>query len=120
MKLTSMKLKKRDPEKMNAAMPGVGPGGDQYPYGLRIRLENEQLDKLGLDEMPAVGEYITITAECCVSSASQNERKGGEPNRTLELQIEKLGCEEDEEPDDDEDDVDAVSRGVKKANDDYA
>jgi hypothetical protein len=117
MKLTSMKLKKRDPEKMPGAIAMSPPeSGDQYPYGLRIRLENEQLDKLGFDELPKVGEYVTITAECCVSSASQNERKGGEPYRTVELQIEKLGCEED----DDEDDVAAVSRGVKDADDDYA
>lgn len=117
MKLTSMKVKKQDAEKMPAA---IGPmdSGEQYPYGLRIRLENEQLDKLGIKELPAVGEYVSIEAECCVISTAQNDRNGGEPRRTLELQIEKIGC--DEEPDDDEDDVAAVSRGVKKARDDYA
>ncbi len=45
-------------------------------------------------------------------STSANKSQGGDERRTLELQIEKIGC--DEEPDDDDDDVAAVSRGVKK------
>ena len=116
MKLASMKLKRQDKEKMPAA---IGPmdAGEQYPYGLRIRLENEQLDKLGFDELPKVGEYITLEAECCVISTSQNDRNGGEPRKTLELQIEKLVCEEDD--DEDESAEDAVDRGVKKARESY-
>ncbi|HZF28702.1 MAG TPA: hypothetical protein VE907_06275 [Gammaproteobacteria bacterium] len=117
MKLTSMKVKKRDKEKTLGMMsPSAVGDGDQYPYGLRIRLENEQLDKLGFKDMPKVGDYLTIEAECCVISTSQNTNQGGDERRNLELQIEKIGCEED----DDGDDVAAVSKGVKKADDDYA
>lgn len=115
MKLKSMKIsakeRKADQEKWSKP---ISPDGGEYPYGLRLTLDDKTLKKLGIDELPEVGEYITLEAECCVVSTSQNKNTGRDERR-LELQIEKLGCEEDD--DEDESAEDAVSKAVDKARD---
>jgi len=93
MKLTDMKhvpSKKKDKEK---EMLARGPS-PSYPYGLQLRLDNESLEKLGIDKLPRVGGTVTVTAEAKVTSVSQNESEGGSGmRRSCELQITKLGLE---------------------------
>ena len=58
----------------------------EYPYGLRVGLDSESLDKLNMTELPAVGTTMTLTAKVEVVSVSQYESGGGE-DRDVSLQI---------------------------------
>lgn len=58
----------------------------EYPYGLRICLDSESLDKLGVTELPAVGTTMTLMARVEVVSVSQHESGDGK-NRDVSLQI---------------------------------
>lgn len=67
-----------------------------YPYGLCISLEDESLDKLGMDgAMPAVGDVIQFTAMAKVTSASMSEREKSDGTKEqccrVELQITDMG-----------------------------
>lgn len=63
----------------------------QYPYGLRLELGNEALDKLDMAELPEVGKKLAINARVEVVAVSKNEMKGGEARRSVSLQITDLG-----------------------------
>lgn len=57
-----------------------------FSYGLRIRLGLEELEKLGLAELPAVRKVVDVQAKAVVISATDD----GE-YQCLELQITDLG-----------------------------
>lgn len=63
---------------------------EEYPYGLRIRLGNEELAKLNMPELPAIDSEFKLTALVCVVSVTQSDSANGEPYRSVELQIEKM------------------------------
>jgi len=73
-----------------------------YPYGLCISLDEETMDKLGIDgDLPEVGEMIHFCAMARVTSASMNEREGADGTKEtccrVELQITHLGLENEDE-----------------------
>jgi hypothetical protein len=72
-----------------------------YPYGLCLSLEEDELAKLGLDDLPNVGEMIHLCAMAKVTSVSQNEREmtdGSKKScRRVELQITHLATESEDE-----------------------
>ena len=59
----------------------------EYPWGLNIRLDNDSLDKLKVDNLPEVGKEIMVMAKCVVSDVSQNQSLDGEKRRNVSLQI---------------------------------
>ena len=63
-----------------------------YPYGLSIHLDEEVLDKLGLEELPEVGKPMKLLALVDVTSVSSNESKSG-ASRSVGLQITDLCLE---------------------------
>ena len=95
MKLVDMKLPKNKPA--NEVAP---PSPDQeYPYGLRIDLGNEVLEKLGMKSLPTVGAKCEIKAVgkvVRVDHSAESKTK----SRSIAIQITKIGIES-------EDDIDA-------------
>lgn len=84
MEMKSMKLPKQEPkehEMMEAKMDQP-----QYPYGLQIRLGKEELEKLGMSELPELGTESMLHAKVKVTSVSESESLYGE-HKSLELQI---------------------------------
>lgn len=76
---------------------------DEYPYGLRIRLDNDSLKKLGITELPAIDSEHKLVALVCVVGLTMNESAGeGEPYRSVELQIEQLALAPAKEEDDED------------------
>ncbi len=61
---------------------------DEYDYGLRISLGDEELEKLGIKKLE-VGKKVLITAGAEVIEFSENESEGGK-RRRVELQIQKM------------------------------
>ena len=65
---------------------------DKYPYDLQIRLDNEALDKLGIDiKKMLVGDNVSIYAIGKIIHISSNAKERNKSNDRLEIQIQKLG-----------------------------
>ena len=61
-----------------------------YGYGLRIRLNDDQCEALGITTPPAAGTKVTISAAAFVCSATQTTEQDGDDAGVdvfLELQI---------------------------------
>lgn len=61
-----------------------------YPWGLQIKLKNDELAKLGITaaSLPAAGATLMLTAKVDVTEVSSEQRAGQEsPEIELELQI---------------------------------
>lgn len=88
-------------EKQSDCIP-CEPSVSKYPYGLCISLDDETLEKLGLDgDLPASGDMIHLCAMAKVTNASCNERltEDGktEVSRRVELQITNMALESEDE-----------------------
>ncbi len=87
LKLRDMKLSRR--EKAEEASP-VGDQPD-YPYGLRLSLDEDALDKLGI-ELPDVGDAFFVVAVATVQSVSEHQSED-RASQNVELQIEQLSLD---------------------------
>lgn len=94
--LVSMeKIPKTDRAKLNESCAGCCPTYDEekFPYGLKLRFQKDELDKLPSLKLYKIDDKIIITAEASVTEVSKRESTGGEDSYTVELQIEKISCE---------------------------
>ena len=73
-----MKRKKSDREKDCCYSESIE---EQYPWGLKLNLDTEELEKLGIKEAPEVGEEVLIYAKAYIKDVSQNEREGEDGKR---------------------------------------
>ena len=94
MKMTDLKLPKektKGPETL--AAPGKPENQDRWPYGMRLRFESEQCDKmLGLKKM-TVGEKVHIEGDGEIISVSSNQNQGGKERYSVEVQVQKVGVD---------------------------
>lgn len=67
----------------------------EYPWGLRVQLEDESLMKLDLLTLPAVGESLMLHARVHVCRVTQSDAEGEPKRRSVELQITDLALEPD-------------------------
>lgn len=79
---------------------------DGYPWGTRINLEQDTLDKLGIEKLPAVGDELMIEAKVRVISVRESDN-----SKSVELQITDMDLENDG----DEVDEGELTRGESKA-----
>lgn len=86
--LIDMKRNAPDPDSGPAALP-VNAEGEQYPYGLQITLCDEELAKLRISALPAVGTEAHGTFAGMITSARQEPGEEGE--QSLSIQIMYLG-----------------------------
>lgn len=90
-KLISMKRTEADRRKDAGEGPGIEALAPDYPYGLCIRLDGDELDKLGMKTLPQVGTEIPITVKVKVTRVSQSAADTGNEEydemRCVELQI---------------------------------
>lgn len=85
---------RREPKKdtLYDASPAMAGGDDDYPWGLQITLDSEDLKKLGLDCDCDVGDMIDMRCFAEVKGVSINQG-GGEEHSTVRLQIQKIALE---------------------------
>ena len=97
-------MRRSDREKKDA-VEGYGipfrPEADDYPYGLRITLENGSLKKLGIKDMPKPGDKFRIEGEAHVLESSQRDTED-DSDRRVELILHELGAEPTREPEEKE------------------
>lgn len=77
-------------------------GQPEYPWGLQIRLEDEELTKLGIKSLPDVGDSFTLTVVTEVQSATETKMASGKTDRCVCLQITQLGVDASEEEEEDD------------------
>ena len=70
--------------------------GPQYPWGLTVRLDEISMKKLGMDDLPEVGELCQVTGLGRIVSVSQRESTDSE-SKSVEIQIEKMNLAVQEE-----------------------
>lgn len=94
-KLVSMKRSVKDKRKDMGSCAPIECIAPDYPWGLVLRLESDELDKLGLKELPKVGTEmpmsITVRVTSVSQSASDNGGKKTDEERSVSLQITAIG-----------------------------
>lgn len=89
-KMVSLKMtaKEAKGEFGNQVASSPSPDLPKYPYGTRLTLETEALDKLGCEPSDfKVGQTLTITAKVEVIGTSTRERQGGKDRNEVDLQF---------------------------------
>jgi len=97
MKLTNMEMTKAE-KKESSPVAMSDYNGPDFPYGLKLCLDNASLEKLGFDALPKVGAKMMVHAMGVVVEVSQHESKNHE-SRRVEIQIQRLGVEDEDESD---------------------
>lgn len=93
--MTDMKLTKKEvkAEKKQEYQP------PPYPWGLCIRLEKDEIDKLKLKTLPNVGDEVHITAVGRITGVSSAMRDQSDEDKTVSIQITMMELD-NEGPDD--------------------
>lgn len=92
-KMVSLKMSKKEAKgEFGADCPQPSKAYDdnlpRYPYGTKLRLETEVLDKLDIEPGDfKSGQVLTVTAKVEVVGTSTSQRQGGKDRNELELQI---------------------------------
>jgi hypothetical protein len=75
--------KKADKDRYKVGGPG---DGEDYGYGLTVRLNHEHLKKLGITKMPKAGDMMHLHAKAHVKSTSEHSEEGSD-RRHIELEL---------------------------------
>jgi len=90
--------------------PLVSNSPEKYPYGLRICLTHEELEKLNVDHTDwSVGEIFHLHAFAKVVAISTNEDTDGNVNCSVNLQITHLSGESEDAENEAEEESDEPS-----------
>lgn len=91
--LKSMKRPAAGQPGSDMAMPASPEGkGPAYGYGLMLRLENFELDKLKM-KLPKVGQQVTIAATGYVDNVHESQSMENKGDRSVGIQITDLAVE---------------------------
>ncbi|HZD27234.1 MAG TPA: hypothetical protein VE251_00895 [Xanthobacteraceae bacterium] len=90
-KLISMKRSAADKRKDQGEVAPISSIAPDYPYGLTIHMDGDELDKLGFKDLPDVGTEIPmeilVKVTCVRQSASDNPGQGYYEQRCVDFQI---------------------------------
>jgi hypothetical protein len=87
----------RSPEEAQETGPAM-PSQNKYPWGLCIRLCQDELEKLDVShEDWEVGDMFHLHAFAKITSISSSDTEDGGKNCCVELQITALGAESEDE-----------------------
>lgn len=93
--MVSMKMEKDAAQKLYGE-PTLGMPEMEYPYGLKICLDEASIQKLGLQEMPQIGAKMKIEAIVEVCAVSKYDTKESGQQRKIDLQITDMEIEKGE------------------------
>jgi len=96
MALTDLKITKAEAKRESKVYATLGPSeGECYSYDTRLTLDDAELKKMGITELPAVGTVLMFEAKAKVISSRQSASESTN-NRSIELQITHMDLELDE------------------------
>lgn len=78
---------------------GPATAGPDFPWGLCLNLGKDELAKLGITDLPEVGDEFHIYAVTKVTRVSASASEGGEDSKGVELQITHMGAMHEDEAD---------------------
>jgi len=90
-KLASMKRTPEDIRQDQGESPSIEAIAPDYPYGLCIHMDRDEMDKLGMTDMPKVGTELTLCAKVKVTRVSQSAVEGADEEASIDMQITDLG-----------------------------
>lgn len=94
MALVDMKRTEADMKSGMDAMPAMADG--QYPYGLNICLDKEELAKLGITKLPEIGAEFKGLICAQVTRISQSaDMTMGDESMSISLQITEMEIQEE-------------------------
>jgi hypothetical protein len=67
----------------------------EYPWGTRVSLENDSLEKMKITDLPEVGKEMMMMAKVKVVETSSRENEEGKKRRSVDLQITDMAFEEE-------------------------
>lgn len=88
-KLIDMKLPKRKKDK-GEEVPISTIDREEYPYGLKMRFEKEQIDKIDSLQKIEAGAKVSIYATGKVIEVSVNDAAEGRKRHTVTIQIQEV------------------------------
>ena len=94
-KMVSMK---RTPEDKREDMGDTAPIeaiAPDYPWGLCLNLDADELKKLGIKTLPAIGAVMTLQANVKVTQVNQSAVEGRDEEKRVNLQITDMGLSGD-------------------------
>lgn len=84
-------LKREKEPQGKKSEPELHGAHEDYPYGTRLHLEHEELQKFGLHEkLPAVGHKMRLHGIAHVVGVHEDNREGQKPRRRVELHIKQM------------------------------
>lgn len=90
--LINMELSAADAKKLTEPDPADAP---KYPWGLELRLEDEQLKKLGITDLPKTGSKLQLVASVEVCGTHETDSQRGGERRSVELQVTAMALSAD-------------------------
>lgn len=88
--LVSLKRTKAEIKARQEPSEVTSPSYDEYPYNTRLDLDDDIVSKLGLKELPSVGDEMTLVAKVEVVRTSESEENGEKTRRSVCLQITRM------------------------------
>ena len=96
-------------------VPATASDRPMYPWGLRINLCQDELEKLGLsDDDIKPGDMIHFHSMATVVSVSTNQTQDGDDHCSVALQITHMNAVENESDEDEEAEKEMNSKGLLK------
>lgn len=92
--MKNMKMSSKETKKMME--PSIAENNPRYPFGLKLNLDNEILEKLGMKTMPELGKTMMLMAKVAVTDMNENKSEGSS-YRSLGLQITDMSIEDEKE-----------------------
>ena len=70
------------------------PDREEYPWGLRLRFEKEQTDKIPVFKTIAAGSKVKVQCIGKVVEVRTTDAEKGRDRHSVEIQIQKVGIED--------------------------
>ena len=92
MKMVDLKLPKQTKNEMElTAKPSMEQ--NRWPYGMQLRFESEQVDKLPQLKEMKNEEKVTVSGIGEITDVRTHELKGGKKQYTIKVQMQQIGIE---------------------------